>query len=38
VPRGDGASLPRALAADLGLGFDPLTPSAARWDGLDPPH
>ena len=41
VPRGDGtgadASLPRALAEDLGLGFDPLDcDMAAPWDGQRP--
>ena len=41
LPRGDGtggdASLPRALAADLGLGFDPLDcDMAAAWDGPRP--
>ena len=41
IPRGDGtgadASLPRALAADLGLQFDPLDcDMAATWDGPRP--
>jgi cobaltochelatase CobN len=41
IPRGDGkgehASLPRALAADLGLDFDPLDcDMAAKWQGLKP--
>ncbi|MFT7309836.1 MAG: cobaltochelatase CobN [Paracoccaceae bacterium] len=41
VPRGDGAgrdaSLMRALADDLGLGFDPLdAPMAAAWEGPRP--
>ncbi len=40
VPRGSGpgdASILRALAADLGLGFDPLDCDlAARWDGPRP--
>ena len=41
VPRGDGegggASLVRALATDMGLGFDPLDPDmAAPWTGLRP--
>ncbi|WP_339947857.1 cobaltochelatase subunit CobN [uncultured Albimonas sp.] len=41
VPRGDGkgadASLIRALAGDLGLGFDPLDcPMGAPWDGPRP--
>lgn len=41
MPRGTGdggdAALPRALAADLGLGFDPLTAELGiRWDGPQP--
>ena len=41
IPRGEGqgadASLPRALAADLGLPFDPLDcDMAATWDGPRP--
>ncbi|WP_136636508.1 cobaltochelatase subunit CobN [Pseudooceanicola onchidii] len=41
IPRGEGkggdASLPRALAADLGLSFDPLDcDMAAGWDGPRP--
>ena len=41
LPRGDGtgggASLPRAIAADLGFGFDPLDCAmAAPWDGPRP--
>ncbi|SEJ21636.1 cobaltochelatase CobN subunit [Pseudooceanicola nitratireducens] len=41
IPRGDGkgkdASLPRALAADLGLDFDPLDcDMSAPWTGLKP--
>jgi len=41
IPRGDGkgadASLPRALAADLGLSFDPLDcDMAAAWEGPRP--
>ena len=41
IPRGDGkgadAALPRALAADLGLGFDPLDcDMAAPWTGDRP--
>lgn len=41
IPRGSGkgadASLPRALAADLGLGFDPLDcDMAAAWSGPKP--
>ncbi len=38
LPRGDGASLPRAIAADLGLGdFDPLDcEMAVAWSGPRP--
>lgn len=37
LPRGDGASLPRAIAADLGLDFDPLDcDMAAPWSGPRP--
>ncbi|MEM7642623.1 MAG: cobaltochelatase subunit CobN, partial [Pseudomonadota bacterium] len=37
LPRGDGESLPRALAADLDLDFDPLdTGMAAPWTGPRP--
>ncbi|MEL6587048.1 MAG: cobaltochelatase subunit CobN, partial [Pseudomonadota bacterium] len=37
LPRGDGASLPRAIAADLGLAFDPLDcDMAAPWRGARP--
>ncbi|NAZ37617.1 cobaltochelatase subunit CobN [Rubellimicrobium sp. CFH 75288] len=37
VPRGDRASLPRALAADLGLPLDPLAADwAAPWEGPRP--
>ncbi|TFL19083.1 cobaltochelatase subunit CobN [Jannaschia formosa] len=37
LPRGEGASLPRAIAADLGLGFDPLDcDMAAPWEGPHP--
>ncbi|CTQ33762.1 cobaltochelatase subunit CobN [Jannaschia rubra] len=37
LPRGEEGSLPRAIAADLGLGFDPLDcEMAALWDGPRP--
>ncbi|WP_299813791.1 cobaltochelatase subunit CobN [uncultured Jannaschia sp.] len=37
LPRGESESLPRAIAADLGLGFDPLDcDMATPWDGPRP--
>ncbi|GIT89818.1 cobaltochelatase subunit CobN [Jannaschia pagri] len=37
LPRGDGHSLPRAIATDLGLEFDPLDcDMAAPWEGARP--
>ncbi|SFI92049.1 cobaltochelatase subunit CobN [Jannaschia pohangensis] len=37
LPRGEGASLPRAIAADLGLDLDPLDCDMAKpWDGPRP--
>ncbi|MEM8848982.1 MAG: cobaltochelatase subunit CobN [Pseudomonadota bacterium] len=37
LPRGDGESLPRAIASDLGLAFDPLDcDMAAPWTGPRP--